>query len=111
MTKAIRRGAVHSWNRAWKQLLGNALERICQLRYKHANAKLQNGQINGEIKRFFDDIEHKILLWVEPLINLMHEIRTKDRDDRTEEKGHKYARGNDVLVEDGKEPRQFQIFE
>ena len=87
------------------------MERICQLRYKHANAKLQNGQINGEIKRFLDDIEHKILLWVEPLVNLMHEIRTKDRDDRTEEKGHKYARGNDVLVEDRKKPRQFQIFE
>ena len=87
------------------------MERICQLRYKHADTKLQDGQINGEVKRFLDNIEHKILLWVESLVNLMHEIRTKDRDDRTEEKGHEYARGNDVLVEDGKEPRQFQIFE
>ena len=103
MTKTIGCSAVDSRNGTRQELFRDTLEEIREFRYKGAYTKLQDGQVNSEVQGFFKDIEQEVLILAKALIDLMHEIRAKDRDNRTKENGHEYARSYHILIEDGQE--------
>lgn len=103
MTKAVRGSTVNSRYRARQDLFGDTLEGICKLRYEHADAELQDREVNSEIQGFFKDIEQKVLVFAKALINLMHEIRAQYADNRAKEEEHQDTSSNDVLIENGQE--------
>ena len=87
------------------------MERICQLRNEHADTELQDSQINGEVQRFFENVEVEVLIRTEALIDLVHEVGTEHHDNRAEEEEHQATGSDDVFIEHRQESGQFQIFE